>query len=74
MQARRVVSRVENGSLSIQLPSIFNHRQVEVIVLTLDEDQPLPVQRKPHPDIAGRVQIHGDIIGSVREQDWDLPR
>jgi hypothetical protein len=74
MQVQRVISRVDDGTLSIQLPESFNHHQVEVIVLTLDEDEPAPVQRQPHPDIAGRVQIHGDILGSAPEQDWDLPR
>lgn len=29
---------------------------------------------QPHPDIAGRVQIHGDLLDSAPEQDWNLPR
>ncbi len=28
----------------------------------------------PHPDIAGKVEIHGDILNSVPETDWDLPK
>jgi hypothetical protein len=74
MQVQRVLSRVDDGIVSIQLPASFNHHRVEVIVLTLDEDEPLSAQRQPHPDIAGRVQIHGDILGSCPEQDWNLPR
>jgi hypothetical protein len=74
MQVQRVISRVDDGTLSIQLPGSFNHHRVEVIVLTLDEEEPAPVQRLPHPDILGRVQIHGDILDSAPEQDWDLPR
>ncbi len=74
MQVQRIVSRVDDGTLSIQLPESFNHHRVEVIVLTLDEEEPAPVQRQPHPDIVGRVQIHGDILDSAPEQDWDLPR
>jgi hypothetical protein len=74
MQVQRVMSRVHDGTLSIQLPESFNQHRVEVIVLTLDEDEPMPVQRQPHPDIAGRVRIHGDILNSAAEQDWDLPR
>lgn len=74
MQVQRVLSHVDEGPLSIQLPESFNHHRVEIIVLTLDEDEPTRGQRQPHPDIAGRVQIHGDILTSVTEQDWDLPR
>lgn len=74
MQVQPVLGRVDDGTLSIQLPESFNHRRVEVIVLTLDEDEPGLVQRHPHPDIAGRMQIRGDILGSAPEQDWDLPR
>lgn len=33
-----------------------------------------PVQRQPHPDIVERMQVHGDILGSALEQDWDLPQ
>lgn len=74
MQVQRVLSRVDDGTLSIQLPESFNHHRVEVIVLTMDEDEPLPAQRQPHPDIVGRVHIRGDILASTPEQDWDLPR
>ncbi len=74
MQVQRLLSRVDDGTLSIRLPPSFNHHRVEVIVLTLDEDEPAPAQRQPHPDIAGRVQIRGDILASAPEQDWDLPR
>ncbi len=74
MQVQRVLSRVDEGPLSIQLPESFNHHRVEIIVLTLDEDEPLLAQRQPHPDIVGRVQIRGDILTSVPEQDWDFPR
>ena len=30
------------------------------------------VLRTPHPDIAGKVIIKGDIIGSIPSSDWDL--
>jgi hypothetical protein len=62
MQVQRVISRVDDGTLSIPLPESFNQHRVEVIVLTLDEDEPVPGRRQPHPDIAGRVRIHGDIV------------
>lgn len=74
MQVQRVLSRVEDGTLSIRLPDSFNHHQVEVIVLTMDEGHPVPELRQPHPDIAGQVRIRGDVLSSAPEPDWDLPQ
>ena len=31
-------------------------------------------RRTPHPDIAGKTRIMGDIISSLAESDWNLPR
>ena len=31
-------------------------------------------RRTPHPDIAGKTRIKGDIISCVAESDWNLPR
>lgn len=31
-------------------------------------------RRKPHPDIAGKTRISGDIISCVPESDWNLPK
>ena len=30
--------------------------------------------REPHPEIAGKIKILGNIIDSVPEVDWNLPR
>lgn len=68
---RRIVD-VQSPRLVVDLPEGFAHHRVELIVLTLDEE---PRQsRQPHPDIAGKVRILGDIISSAPESDWDLPR
>lgn len=70
MQVQRIFSRVDDGTLSIPLPASFNHHRVEVIVLTLDEDEPTPARCQPHPDIAGKVRINGDIL-SLEPQESD---
>lgn len=72
MQVERFFEQVKDRRVLIELPDTFNGRRVEIIVLTLDE--PTPPHRRPHPDIAGQVKIHGDIISSVPETDWDLPQ
>jgi len=71
MQVERLFGQVKDRHVLIELPDAFNNRRVEIIVLAADE--PVAVGRSPHPHIAGRVQINGDIRGSVPESDWDLP-
>ncbi len=72
MHVERLFEQVKDRRVLIELPDAFNGRRVEIIVLTMDE--PAPAHRRPHPDIAGQVKIHGDILNSVHEVDWDLPQ
>jgi hypothetical protein len=72
MQVQRQILEVTSRHVTIELPASFVNHQVEIIALTVDEDRPAP--RRPHPDIAGKVRILGDIISSAPEPDWDLPR
>ncbi|MCY7369090.1 MAG: hypothetical protein LH474_13170 [Chamaesiphon sp.] len=30
-------------------------------------------QRKPHPDLAGKMKILGNIIDTIPETEWNLP-
>ena len=71
MQVERLFEQVKDRHVLIELPDAFNNRRVEIIVLAADEA--VAVGRSPHQHIAGRVQIHGDILGSVPESDWELP-
>ncbi len=32
-----------------------------------------PPLRRPHPDIAGKLLINGNIFDSIPSSDWDLP-
>ncbi len=75
MQVQRLYDQVRNRRVSTALPEDFNDRRVEIIVLTLDEptEAPPALHRHPHPDIAGQVRIHGDILGSAPKSDWVLP-
>ncbi len=72
MQVERLFEQVKNRRVLIELPENFNNHRVEIIILTVDDST--PVHRCPHPDIVGQVKIHGDIISSVPETDWDLPQ
>ena len=72
MQVERCFEQVTNRQVIIELPESFIDHQVEIIVLTVDEET--APSRRPHPDITGKMQIVGDILASVPEADWDLPR
>ena len=72
MQVQRRIAEVKHQQLVIELPESFVHHMVEVIILTIDEES--PVMRRPHPDIAGKMHILGDVLESVPNADWDMPR
>jgi len=61
MQIQRLLSRVDDGTLTLRLGPSFNNRLVEVVVLALDEEEQESAQRQPRPGSAGLVQILGDI-------------
>lgn len=67
MQVERLFTQVIGRRVSIELPDSFNNRQVEIIVLAPDEaaDNEPRAHRRPHPDIAGKVKIHGDIVNTA---------
>jgi hypothetical protein len=74
MQVQRQFIDVKNRQIVIELPeSLINHR-IEIIALTVDEDEAgLPKrQRRPHPNIAGKAQTLGDLISPIAdESDWE---
>jgi hypothetical protein len=72
MQVQRQILEVTSQRVTIELPASFVNHQVEIIALTVDEER--TVRRRPHPDIAGKVRIMGDILSSVPDSDWELPR
>lgn len=72
MQVQRSFEEVKNRKLLIELPESFVNHKVEVIILTVDEDA--RTMRRPHPAIAGKMQILGDVLESIPESDWELLR
>ena len=68
MQVERTFIEVASRQVVIELPESFVNHRVEIIALTVDEEAGKP--RRPHADIAGKVQIHGDIFTSAPETDW----
>jgi len=71
MQIQRQFAEIRSTRLTIDLPESFLNHKVEVVVSMLDEEPP-PL-RRPHPDIAGKLVINGDLFESTPSSDWDLP-
>ena len=71
MQIQRYYADIQSTRLTIELPESFLNHEIEVVVSILDDKS--RILRKPHPDIAGKLIIKGDLFDSVADADWDLP-
>ena len=66
MQVKRQFLEVTQRQVVIELPESFVNHRVEVIALTVDEDEPKrPKRRRPHPDIAGKGRTLGNLVSPV---------
>ena len=67
MQIQRTIQTIDTPHLVIEVPASFVHRQVEILIIALDEteSQPTRKHRVPPPQFAGRVKELGDAMSSV---------
>lgn len=74
MQVQRLIETVTSPRLVIDLPGSFVSHRVEVLVITLDEPEPVSARpkRKPPPQFAGRVKELGDVMTSAPPSDWGI--
>jgi hypothetical protein len=72
MQVQRTIQTVDSPHLIIEVPASFVHRQVEILVITLDDTnlQPTRKRRIPPSQFAGRVKELGDVMSSISADDW----
>jgi len=78
MQAIEFETNIENGIVHVpkEYQSLQKASKARIIIL-VDNTSELPTtqpRRRPHPDIAGKLQILGDIISSAPETDWNLSK
>jgi hypothetical protein len=78
MEAIRQITQLKDDTLTLRLPAAFKARQVEVIVMlveetvTVNEDLVAGVQRRPSRKLKG-TRIIGNIMSPVvPEGDWDV--
>jgi hypothetical protein len=74
MYAEKLTVETDLSGMLKKLPKLPPNKQLEAIFLVIAEGSGATndILRTPHPDIAGKVIIKGDIINGVPSSDWDL--
>lgn len=74
MQVQRLIETITSPHLFIDLPKSFLNHRVEILILTLDDPQPVNSGKKriPPPQFTGRVKELGDVMSSVPPADWGI--
>ena len=75
MYAERLILETDHSGTLKNVPKLPPNKQLEIILLVLDDAREgQSLRRRPHPDIVGKTRILGDIISSIPENDWGLPK
>jgi len=73
MQAQQIILETDQLGNIKNIPKFPPNKKIEGIFLVLDDIEDSDIlSQKPHPDLAGQVQIIGDIFDSVPEKDWEI--
>ena len=74
MNRERLILDTDNKGNLKGLPQFPPNKKVEAIFLIIDRpDQKTRKRRFPNKDIAGKVQIKGNIFDTVCKNEWNLP-
>lgn len=74
MHAERVFLETDEFGNLKAVPRLPPRSRVEAIFIVLPEEA-AAVPRGPHPDLAGKMHIIGDIMApAFDEADWDMLR
>lgn len=74
MYAERLILETDKAGKLKQMPKLPPNKQLEAIFLVIEDSAALAnICRSPHPDIAGKVKIVGDVFDSVPVSAWNLP-
>jgi hypothetical protein len=74
MYAERLMLETDMSGKLKQIPLLPANKKMEAIFLVIAETDQAKPRRQPHPDIAGKAKIMGNIIDTVPLADWDLPK
>ncbi|MBF0232784.1 MAG: hypothetical protein HQK65_07080 [Desulfamplus sp.] len=74
MEAKRYIRKIHTPQLYIDLPPSFINRNIEILIIPLDEVS-LPEKqqkRKPPAALAGKVKDVGDVMSSAPLSEWGI--
>jgi hypothetical protein len=75
MNKERLILNTDNKGNLKGLPKFPPNKKIEAVFLIVDgSDQKISARRFPHRDIAGKIQISGNIFDTVSENEWNLPK
>ena len=74
MHAERLILETDFAGKLKQVPVLPANKPLEAIFLVIAESEPTNLHRQPHPDIAGKTKIMGNIIDAAPEAEWNLPK
>jgi hypothetical protein len=75
MDAEKLILETDASGNLRHVPKLPPNKQLEVIFLVVGNAAESDVKRRtPHPDIAGKVTILGNIMDTIPEADWNLPQ
>jgi hypothetical protein len=75
MDAEKLILETDASGNLRHIPKLPPNKQLEAIFLVVGNAAESDVKRRtPHPDIAGKVTILGNIIDTIPEADWNLPQ
>lgn len=75
MYAERLILETDVAGQLMQMPKLPPNKQFEAIFIVIaDCVVSANVRRSPHSDIAGKIQIIGDVFDSAPVELWDLPK
>ncbi|MDX9819777.1 MAG: hypothetical protein RBT16_12755 [Desulfococcus multivorans] len=72
MFAERLILETDHTGKLKDIPKLPPNKRVEAIILVIS-DIPSSTKKKkrvPHPSIAGKIKIYGDIFDSISVSDW----
>ena len=74
MYAERLILETDTAGHIKHIPILPANKKFEAIFLVLTEIAQPKLRRQPHPDIAGKGKVVGNIIDTIPAIDWNLPK
>lgn len=71
MTVKRLILETDASGNLKKVPELPPNQTLEVTIMAVEESVSRG-KRQPHPDIAGKVKIVGDIFESIPAADWNL--